>query len=257
MKHNYEERRQNRIDHAENQAAKNEKQSEQLYGEAKKMAEAIPFGQPILIGHHSEQRDRNYRKKIRGKFDKSFEAGKMAEYYSDKAATIASNQAVFSDDPEALTKLRQKLADQVANHAFMKATNKYLRKGDKEGFLKIPGASVKIWDQLTAPSSTRPTGFPGYAFQNSNAEINRLKKRIAFLEAQATRKTRETVINGVRLVENVEANRLQLIFDGIPAEETRKRLKSNGFRWCPSEGAWQRHLSTSAIWSGKDILNNL
>ncbi|MBP2657188.1 MAG: hypothetical protein H6Q69_220 [Firmicutes bacterium] len=27
---------------------------------AKKMAEYIPFGQPILIGHHSEQRDRNF-----------------------------------------------------------------------------------------------------------------------------------------------------------------------------------------------------
>jgi hypothetical protein len=24
---------------------------------------AIPFGQPILVGHHSEKRDRNYRAK--------------------------------------------------------------------------------------------------------------------------------------------------------------------------------------------------
>ena len=35
------------------------------------MADGIPFGQPILVGHHSEQRDRNYRERIRNHFDKA------------------------------------------------------------------------------------------------------------------------------------------------------------------------------------------
>ncbi len=85
MKHNFEERRQNRIDYAKKQAAKNEKLSDQLYNEASKMASAIPFGQPILVGHHSEKRDRNYRDKIHNKFGKAFEEMDKAEFYRKQA----------------------------------------------------------------------------------------------------------------------------------------------------------------------------
>jgi hypothetical protein len=257
MNHNYEERRNNRIQNARKQAAKNEEKSQQLAEQAQKMASVIPPGQPILVGHHSESRDRNYRKKIGDKWGKAVEADKKAEYYADKAAGIEKNDAIYSDDPEALPKLRQKLADQEANHAFMRASDKFLRNGDKEGFLKVPGASIKLWEQLTAINSYTQTGFPGFAFKNSRAEIDRLKKRISYLEAQGANQTKETVINGVRLVENVEANRIQLFFDAIPAEDVRKRLKGNGFHWCPTEGAWQRHLSPTATAIAKSILNQL
>ncbi|MCH5684264.1 DUF3560 domain-containing protein [Niabella sp. W65] len=56
MKHNFEERRQKRIDYAKKQAAKNEQLSDELYNQASKMSSAIPFGQPILVGHHSEKK---------------------------------------------------------------------------------------------------------------------------------------------------------------------------------------------------------
>lgn len=55
-------------------------------------------------------------------------------------------------------------------------------------------------------------------------------------------------INGetAQIVRNKEAMRLQLIFDGKPSEETRKTLKSNGFRWAPSSMAWQRLLNENS-----------
>jgi hypothetical protein len=40
--------------------------------------------------------------------------------------------------------------------------------------------------------------------------------------------------------------RLQLFFDGKPDENTRSILKSNGFKWAPSQGAWQRQLNSNA-----------
>lgn len=43
-------------------------ESVERYNAASKMAEVIPFGQPILVGHHSERRDRNYRSKISSGF---------------------------------------------------------------------------------------------------------------------------------------------------------------------------------------------
>ena len=39
--------------------------------------------------------------------------------------------------------------------------------------------------------------------------------------------------------------RIQLFFEGKPEPEVRDILKSNGFRWAPSVGAWQRQLNNN------------
>ena len=48
---------------------------------------------------------------------------------------------------------------------------------------------------------------------------------------------------------NTADNRLQIFFEDKPDEETRSALKSNGFRWAPSAGAWQRQLNDNAIYA--------
>ena len=50
-------------------------------------------------------------------------------------------------------------------------------------------------------------------------------------------------------------NRLQILFDEKPDEDTRKALKSNGFRWSPKNGAWQRQLTDNAIRAAKTALH--
>lgn len=62
---------------------------------------------------------------------------------------------------------------------------------------------------------------------------------------------------GIKLVQNVEENRLQIIFPGKPDAETRAKLKGSGFRWSPTSGARQRHLGNSAIWAAQSILKEL
>lgn len=46
---------------------------------------------------------------------------------------------------------------------------------------------------------------------------------------------------------NEAENRLQLLFDEKPPEDQRRALKSEGFKWAPSQGAWQRQLNQNAI----------
>ncbi len=60
---------------------------------------------------------------------------------------------------------------------------------------------------------------------------------------------KEATINGesVTIKENSDAMRLQLFFNGKPEPETRTILKSNGFKWAPSQKAWQRLLNENAI----------
>ena len=80
-----EERKQARIERYHYLAENASKESNDLLNKSSRMAEAIPFGQPILIGHHSEQRDRNYRNKIWNTIGKSVKAAEKAEYYEQKA----------------------------------------------------------------------------------------------------------------------------------------------------------------------------
>ena len=256
MKHDFEERRQKRIGNAKRLAIKNEKEAKDLYNSASEMASIIPMGQPILIGHHSERRDRNYRDKIHNKFGKSFEKSEKAVYYKDKAESIEQNDAIFSDDPNALEKLDEKLKSLENSQEFMKLANKYIRKNDKESFLKIRFATEKIWEQLNTPDVMGAIGFPHYSLSNNNANIRQVKQRIAQLQNRATRQPIDKIIKGVRILENREANRLQIIFDGKPSEETRKALKGNGFRWSPTEGAWQRHISNWAFHCAEEIVKD-
>ena len=175
MKHDFEQRKQNKIEKAQQLAEKNKKLSESLNKEATKMASAIPFGQPILIGHHSEKGDRNYRNRIHNKFGQSFKAQEKSDYYSNKAATIAANTAVSSDDPTAIQKLEKELESLIANQNFMKAANVCLRKDDKESFLQLKGGTEALWNEI----KTNRWGLFTFELSNNNANIRRIKDRIA------------------------------------------------------------------------------
>ena len=247
MKHNFHQRKENRIEHAENMASKKEAESTQLYLRSKEMASLIPMGQPILVVHHSERGDRNYRDKIHNTMGRSVAASNKAGYYADKAESIKNNDAIFSDDPEALQKLEEKLNGLKTNQEFMKTANKLIKKGDREGFLKLPMATAAVWDELNV-SGWWGKGFAGFSLTNNNANIKRVEQRIAAIKKQEVTNAVDKMVNGVRILENREANRLQLFFDGKPAAAVITQLKQHGFRWCRSEVAWQRHISNNAIY---------
>jgi hypothetical protein len=245
VKSNFAEHRENRIHSFRILAAKASQQSEQTFKEAKRMASAIPFGQPILIGHHSEKRDRNYREKIHRKFRRSFELADKAEYYERRAEGTANNRAIFSDDPEAIGLLKEKIASLEANHRIMKEVNRLFK---KQGIAILDqfGAEIKQAVLSNLKYSAYGVPFPPYSLANNGAEIRRLKKRLAELERAANDETSETERNGIRIVDNVEDNRVQIFFPDKPTEEVRKYLKSYGFHWSSYIGCWQRHRSHSA-----------
>ncbi|MEH3114469.1 DUF3560 domain-containing protein [Pedobacter terrae] len=252
MKHDFHQRRVNRIAGAEERASKNEAESDRLYQLSQKMADAIPMGQPILIGHHSEKSDRRYREKISVAMKRSVEADHKAAYYSEKAAGIKNNGAIFSDDPEAIVKLEEKLNSLKEMQEFMKAANKCIRKNNKNAFLNLKFGNDRMWDELIQPKFGGQ-GFAQFTLTNNSANIRRIEKRVLALKNQGQTVAVDMVIKGVRILENREANRLQLFFDGRPVQEVIAKLKQHGFRWCRSEGAWQRHISNNAIYWGRII----
>ena len=46
----------------------------------------------------------------------------------------------------------------------------------------------------------------------------------------------------VRVVNNKEQERVQIVTPEKPSEEIRNKLKSSGFNWSPMNKAWQRKI---------------
>lgn len=237
-------------------ASKYEREGNARHARARALAEVIPFGQPILVGHHSEGRDRRYRNRIHQNFTKAFEASARASELAAKAAAVGTG-GVSSDDPEAPGKLLEKVEKLEALHQRMKAVNCAIRKYAKAGNAAQVAALVQLGitepqaSALLQPDFAGRIGFASYQIQNNSANIRRIRARIEQLQALAKtmEQESETVdVGPYQVIKNHQANRLQLVFPGKPQEAVRELLKSSGFRWAPTEGAWQRMLSDSMFY---------
>jgi hypothetical protein len=252
----YEERKENRISRYADRAKKANGEADALFGKAHEMASVIPLGQPILVGHHSEGRDRSYRKRIEATQRKSFEAAEKASYYADKAISAETNNAISGDNPEAINLYKEKLAKLEAVQDQMKAVNKAFAKGDDA--LKALGLTD---EQIVKMKSNMPSyerkPYPTWALSNNNAEIRRVKEKIEQLEKLDVVQDERLTFNGGEMVVNTEANRVQFLFPGKPGDEIRSFLKSYGFRWAPSEGAWQRQRTLNAIRTAKYLVSRI
>lgn len=260
---NYEERRQARIERYQAAADRLRATAATRYQTARQQMEMIPFGQPILVGHHSEAGHRAHLKRIDNNMRKSIEASDGAKELERRAEAAEKNRAISSDDPNAPDKIRAKLEGLERLQQRMKDANAAIRKHKKAGAEAQVAALVTLgFDTSKAYSLLQPdfcgrVGFPSYATQNNNANIRRLKERLAHLEKLATVETKEIVLDAVpdvQIIQNAEENRTQIFFPGKPSETIRKSLKAKGFRWSPYNGCWQRHLSAWALEEAKDAV---
>lgn len=264
MKSNYEERKENRLAAFQKLADKNENLSDDSYKQAKQIGDAIPFGQPILVGHHSEKKHRKDIDRIDNAMRKSIEADEKAAYYKRRAEAIENSNAISSDDPNAVDKLETKLKGLEANRELMKDCNKII-KSKKTDAEKIAGmVSIGLKEEHAIEVLNPPAhlacfgkGFAHFNLSNNNANIRRVKERIEHLKKVQSIQSSEEEINGVRLVVSQEDNRVQIFFPSIPIENVRKKLKSSGFHWAPSVSAWMRQISGYAIAQAREILTGL
>lgn len=256
----YELKLQARRERYEDLAASASHASDAAHRRAHEMASVIPFGQPILVGHHSERRDRNYRDKIHTTFGKSFALLGKADHYAKKAETVGTG-GISSDDPDAIIKLQEKLAGLERSQERMKAANKIIRtKQTNEGkTLALVGLGFAEASavQLLEKDFAGRVGFPSYALSNNNAIIKATHDRIATLQAQKGRVDVERQGNGYIYREDTCENRVMFVFDGKPDEATRKVLKANSFNWSPSRTAWVRKLTAAGIWGAEQVMAKL
>ena len=182
----YEERRKRRIERYKELSLKAQERSSQYSNSNANRILQIAPGQPILVGHHSEKRHRKLIKKAQDDIRKSIEEDNKSNFYKERAENAENSKVIYSDDPQAIIKLKEKL-ERLENEK----------------------ASIKAREHSTWELTNN--------FENG------------------------------KVIHNKEINRIQFLFDNIPDEDTRKILKSYGFRWSRYEKAWQRVFNLNCI----------
>ena len=257
---NYEEKKQARIDRLKQAADRAEQRANSEFNSAHKMAEAIPFGQPILVGHHSEQRDRNYRNRIDKKFEKAISEQERASELRAKAEAAENNTAISSDDPEAITKLEKKLESLQKSQEVMKAVNRYYKQhGTCVGCDEIDEDTARELD-IEAKKEYNFSGkpFPSWALSNNLNTIHTVKERIEQLKRRDELDFEPIEFDGGVVVANKEINRIQIFFDDIPDEDVRAEMKSRGFKFSRyNDNAWQRQLNSNGIYAAKKVVEKI
>lgn len=106
------------------------------------------------------------------------------------------------------------------------------------------------------------------AIQKLQQEVeNSVGTRRAYYQKQLDRalKTQERAESGglkaetklYKMNEDFEDGRIRFKFDGKPRQEIIDIMKSRGFRWSPSNKAWQRQNTPNGVWSAKKVMEEL
>ena len=181
--------------------------------------------------------------------DRNLEEWNYIQGLLDKIRSVGTG-GISSDDPQAVEKLEAKLAALEKHQELMKAANVAIRMKDPtEGDAKLAelGYTPEDIAKLREPDFCGRIGYPAYLLQNNNANIRRIRGRIEELKKRTENTPEGWEFAGGRVVVNTTENRLQIIFDGKPDADIRTELKGEGFRWAPSQGAWQRQLTDNAM----------
>lgn len=184
----YRERRARRAERLRAWAASRELKAQAAFEAVHAITDNIPLGQPILVGHHSEARARRDLARIDSGMRRAIENAEKAGAMRSRAAHIeqAAERAIYSDDPDAIERLRARIAGLEAKRARIAAYNASCRAAARiggRGDVSILGEDGQRTVGLCAQAGQLRAGgaLPPYAMSNLAGNIARQKARLAAL----------------------------------------------------------------------------
>lgn len=180
-------------------------------------------------------------------FEKNHEYYNYCQTIRKKLSNLLyCKEIIKSDDENAIEALEEKIESLKEAQENMKEINKYYRKYKTlEGCDILTEKHLRELQESMDRYSYDRVPYPGWALQNNLANIKRCQQRVDELKKAKENGTSETDYGDFKVIENTEIMRIQIVFDGKPDEKIRTVLKGNGFKWAPSQGAWQRQLTAN------------
>ena len=160
-------------------------------------------------------------------------------------------------------RLRAILEAAEETHENMKQVNQICRRKctDEEqvdAIVEECGIKEEQAKELVYPDPDRGTyrkGFASYQLSLNLAKIKDLKAKIARHEAMAEKEDKVMEFEGFEVELDYGEERLRIRHHEKPDAQTIQELKGNGFRWSPKNKAWQRQLTSNAVYAARRVLN--
>lgn len=157
-------------------------------------------------------------------------------------------------------RLQAKLDDLQENHERMKAANKIIRSKKLAEVEKVDELVALGFTEETAVKITDPNqgwwgaGFPQFELSNNLAKIKDTEAKIKRHATMAQKENTEQTYDWGTFRTDYADERYRFIFDGKPEQEVIRLMKGNGFKWSPSNKAWQRQITANATFAVKHYI---
>ena len=172
----YRDRRAARAERLRGWADGRDAKSAASFAAVDRITDGIPFGQPILVGHHSERHARRDQDRIHSGMRAGIDHADKAAEMRSRAANIeaAADRAIYSDDPDAAERLAERIAELEAERETRKAANADYRKAHRAELAA-----------MTPYARSQAMPWPSYSLENLSGNISRLRGRVQALEHPA------------------------------------------------------------------------
>lgn len=227
-------------------AASRQQKAEAASNRASNISERFAFGQPILVGHHSQRAAENDQKRMHNAMTSSVQNADMAEHHASKAGGLQDmlDKSIFSDDEDAVERIEERIATLEHEQGQCVAINKICRnkkttEEEKIAILKdqFPKLKDETIDGMLHPQySFEKPGFPSYVLTNRNGNLNRLRKRLEEVKCRKQREDDAANAENGCVVKKYGNDYCDIVFAEKPERDIINALKANGFHW--SGGRW-------------------
>jgi len=236
------ERLERKLELRDEWAEKAKKRAEDRYSAAGAIANGIPLGQPVLIGHHSEKRHRRDLARIDNNMKKSFEETEKAEHHHEKANGLARqlDHSIYSDDNDAIEALEARIAENEAKAEENKKINSAWRKSGADG-LRSLGLSETVIAELAKRIRLYPWIKKPCNTGNLRARIRSDKERIETIRQRSLQTEKAENAGGVLIEKSDSGEWVNITFAEKPEREILNALKAANFFWSGSKwhGYWK------------------
>lgn len=201
-----------------------------------------------------KQKNDQYERNARERLDK----------WAEKVIKRCNRQERMTGWAE-VERLQEKLDSLTAAQEMMKAANRIIRNKNLAEVEKVDelvalGHSEQDAIHLMEPDFCGRIGYADYALRNNLATIKDTKAKIKRHAAMAERARGGDEVHEYKWGKLVVAfgdERYRFIFDGKPAPNVIRLMKSNAFKWSPSNSAWQRQITVNAKYAVKRMIEQL
>lgn len=178
------------------------------------------------------------RARVIAREDRAFASLEKAENMTARAEGIEAqlDTSIYSDDPDAVEALEQRIATLEAERDRIKAFNATARKGSPDYSLLTDSQrnDLLVTARVCPYQLGKGGSFPAYVLSNLSGNIKRNRDRLAEVRRRQQRQTVAEEAGGITITGS--ETWAVVTFAHKPEREVLDALKAAGFRW--SGGSW-------------------